>query len=737
MTAEPGDVSAATARRSLESWKEIAAYLGRSVRTVQLWEKEERLPVHRLQGGVLAYPEELDQWVEQRRVSPGASEAPPAEGKPPRRLALLLAAVLAILIAVASWQMIPRREPAPLLRLDAGASLLIATIENRTNEPVFDGSLEYLLERALTQSGEIRVLSAERIADALMLMRKGPQRLERTLAREVAIRDGRVDALIAGRIEKVGRQYVVGVDLISVQSGERLAAFTRNANDHETVRTMVGELAEEIHRALGQTNAGSGGAADPLENVTTHSLRAAQLFTEADRLVAFGDSQTAERLLREAIAEDPEFASAYVHLAYAIHNQGRMQEEYLPFAERGVTFSRSASMRERYFILGSHASMQGNDDQALTHFQKLLEIDPNHFWANNCVASILGRSRRSREALPYRMKAAELRPNQFIVNQTAAEMLELWGDRPEESERYHVRARELLSRADWEQYPLQATRARLRDAGKAWQRGDLAKLLPDLNAATAQALRNRGPGADALMAAVAEFEIALERFERAAELARRIDDPFLRSALTARVAYWSGDLATACSAFREHLALRNPPPKGVGATAPMTSGLGLSSWRQDVPLARDLFLMARCGMTAEVEKLIPHAHATERNQLLAAVSYRQSEDEAIERLLAADSTEFGRLGPPLAQLRLLSYDLLADILERRGERERAIALIETTSSNPLRASFAKPEWVHLQHRLAALNRAIGRTSEAEQVEATLRRITVSPTSHLGEPRAER
>jgi DNA-binding transcriptional regulator YiaG len=32
----------------LDSWKEIAAYLKRGARTVQRWEREERLPVHRL-----------------------------------------------------------------------------------------------------------------------------------------------------------------------------------------------------------------------------------------------------------------------------------------------------------------------------------------------------------------------------------------------------------------------------------------------------------------------------------------------------------------------------------------------------------------------------------------------------------------------------------------------------------------------------------------------------------------
>lgn len=51
----------------LESWKEIAAYLGREVRTVQRWAAERGLPVHHLPGGarprVFAIRAELDAWL--------------------------------------------------------------------------------------------------------------------------------------------------------------------------------------------------------------------------------------------------------------------------------------------------------------------------------------------------------------------------------------------------------------------------------------------------------------------------------------------------------------------------------------------------------------------------------------------------------------------------------------------------------------------------------------------------
>jgi tetratricopeptide (TPR) repeat protein len=63
----------------LVSWKEIAAFLGRSERTVKRWERERGLPVHRVPGGersgVFAYSDELSAWLlgEQRRTAETAS----------------------------------------------------------------------------------------------------------------------------------------------------------------------------------------------------------------------------------------------------------------------------------------------------------------------------------------------------------------------------------------------------------------------------------------------------------------------------------------------------------------------------------------------------------------------------------------------------------------------------------------------------------------------------------------
>jgi tetratricopeptide (TPR) repeat protein len=69
--AAPRKVEVLVPRDRLESWKEIAAHLNRSERTVRRWEDKEGLPVHRhahdKRGSVYAFTWELDAWRESRR----------------------------------------------------------------------------------------------------------------------------------------------------------------------------------------------------------------------------------------------------------------------------------------------------------------------------------------------------------------------------------------------------------------------------------------------------------------------------------------------------------------------------------------------------------------------------------------------------------------------------------------------------------------------------------------------
>src|SRR5712675_3286271 len=72
----------------LDSWKEIASYLRREIRTVQLWEKKEGLPIHRhfhkQLGSVYALRSELERW--KRQVSRTSSSQETESGDLSKRV---------------------------------------------------------------------------------------------------------------------------------------------------------------------------------------------------------------------------------------------------------------------------------------------------------------------------------------------------------------------------------------------------------------------------------------------------------------------------------------------------------------------------------------------------------------------------------------------------------------------------------------------------------------------------
>lgn len=104
----------------LESWKEIAAYLNRDVRTARRWEKERSLPVHRAPGkrsGVYALVTEVDAWLKAgsaRAAAPAQVESPPPARLP--WLSLRWIAPNSILLVIAVLAILPRpTSPAPRL----------------------------------------------------------------------------------------------------------------------------------------------------------------------------------------------------------------------------------------------------------------------------------------------------------------------------------------------------------------------------------------------------------------------------------------------------------------------------------------------------------------------------------------------------------------------------------------------------------------------------------------------
>ena len=114
--------------RVLRSWKEIAAKFGVSARTVQSWEADLGLPVHRnpgAKGRVYAYETELDDWMRSHEGT--EAQIPDLPATPRRRSVAAWVAVAVLLAAVgglAFWR--TRILPPSPIGIRVEKNLLIA-----------------------------------------------------------------------------------------------------------------------------------------------------------------------------------------------------------------------------------------------------------------------------------------------------------------------------------------------------------------------------------------------------------------------------------------------------------------------------------------------------------------------------------------------------------------------------------------------------------------------------------
>lgn len=158
----PSDPPTAPSGDRLESWKEIAAYMRRDVKTVQRWERREAMPVHRhlhdKLGSVYAFRSELDAWARNRRqASDGDSTVvqPVARSRRSTWLWVLVPLAVAIVAAVAVLRHPTREDDNPLAnarfqQLDFDGSEQAAAISRDGKLIAFvsdrDGQMDVMLQ---------------------------------------------------------------------------------------------------------------------------------------------------------------------------------------------------------------------------------------------------------------------------------------------------------------------------------------------------------------------------------------------------------------------------------------------------------------------------------------------------------------------------------------------------------------------------------------------------------------
>jgi serine/threonine-protein kinase len=615
--------------------------------------------------------------------------------------------------------------------------VLIAQFENKTSQPVLDGTLEAALERELANSAFVNVAPRDRIDDVLQLMRKPIDSVVDTrLGCAIAQRDGGIRALLSGRVETIGPSYVFTVQILNPANGVVVGSLDEAAATPQELLGAVRQIAFRVREGLGEMLSTIRTSDTALEKVTTPSLHALQLYSQAAAFM-HGDgnewrNDAAEPLLRQAIAEDPTFASAHILLAWAMGNQGRPQAEFLVPARRAVELAGQTSDVERYFIEASYHDLASRSNapsstnfdvqrlrRAVALYEALMRIKPDHYWGVGNLAGAYSRLKQEPEASKWLVRKAEIRSTSVRANLDAAEHFRLLGN-VSNALLYCRRARGLGLPAN---APALRTEFERCEAIEDWMAYRVPRVLDRAVALERSALPK------ALSASVSMY-VGLGRFDDAERVGP--SSPYVM--WWARV--WLGD--PRALAHRKQQVAGVPVERTFAITDPGLFPFLVSSYVREGDLERARQVAATAtALTAahkpvrttndDIPQFLPPDDLFQYEGAIAVLDGRL--EDAARALRSAK--EAGAWGVEL--LRLAS--LLAGGWQAKGDPQRAIKVLEAAT---VRSEFVAAVvdsrggvayWIALRNELAELYYAKNRLIEAKAVDGELLKLLAVADPH--------
>jgi len=399
----------------LDSWKELAAYLGREVRTVQGWEKNEALPIHRHQhvrlGSVYAFKPELDAWRESRKgvvESPAPLDQPASEAAKSRLPMRLLAAAGLILIAILGFVFWKFRS-AGLAGSTPSSVVVLPFLDlspGKDQDFFSDGLTEEIID-ALSRVPNLRV-----VARTSAFAFKGKANDIRQIGQQL-----NVNTVLEGSVRKDGDQLRITAQLNRVSDGTHLwsRTFDRQFRDIFAVQ-------REISQAIaGQLRAGQVPHREPTTNLEAYRLYQEGRYFFNQHVPPDSYRKAIERY-QQAIDRDPKFALAYSGLAdsyaYLAENFAVHPKEVMPKAKEAAekAVALDDSLGEAHTSLGIvKLDYEWDREGAQREFLRAMQLNPGSGYVRHWYAHSLEAQNRLPEAIKEMRAAHDLDPLSVVM----------------------------------------------------------------------------------------------------------------------------------------------------------------------------------------------------------------------------------------------------------------------------------------------------------------------------------
>src|ERR1017187_1196477 len=410
----------------LDSWKEIAVYLHRDVKTVQRWEKREGMPVHRHQhdrmGSVYAFSSELDAWMQSRRLrleqedkarersseTPGEADADHGpRGSQQARSWLVLGGV-AVLALLAVIQVMTRSRAGIATRPKI-TSLAVLPLKNLSGDPTQEYFSDGMTEAVI---GRLSMIRGLRVVSHTSVMQFKDTRMS---APEIA-KKLQVDALVEGSVIRQGGRVRVHAQLIRGATDEHFWSETYDRDLGDTL-ALESEVAQSVARKVEVTITGKEYerlvAARHVSPEVYESYLKGQ-FTQGYRKA---DIEKKIAYFEEAISKDSMFAPAYLGLAEAYDDLGsafvggsgdEVRPKVISAAQKALELD--PQLAKAHALLADLQQEQWHWAEAEAEYKRALALNPNDAAAHVGLANWLLCQGHIDEALTWAQRARELDP---------------------------------------------------------------------------------------------------------------------------------------------------------------------------------------------------------------------------------------------------------------------------------------------------------------------------------------
>jgi TolB-like protein len=440
----------------LDSWKAIAEYLGRDVRSVQRWERGLGLPVHRVSGEkggvVFAFTGELERWLQSRPRSGNSNsndrsallddplaevEAAATSPRPERestglsgsspglaraRYAAVIAALVLVVACVSYvivWSASRRTSSYPPKPPTSRIMLAVLPFMNLSGDPAQDYFADGLTEEMITDLGCLNPQALGVIARTSAMKYKNTNEDIAQIGSDLG-----VTYILEGSVRREGNEARISAQLIQVSDQTHVWAqnYELQVKDILDVqRDVAATIADKIQINLNGeqwTRFSHEQAAKP--EAYDDYLRGRYAWNR--RSVA--EYPKAVAYFNRAVAKDPNFALAYAGLAdtYTLMSLNSMGSSPQLLVQAKAASLKALALDDG--LAAAHTSLAAvkvlldwDWAGAESEFRRALDLNPNyapaHHWYSSFLLSPLG---RHDESIAELTRAQNLDPLSLIVN---------------------------------------------------------------------------------------------------------------------------------------------------------------------------------------------------------------------------------------------------------------------------------------------------------------------------------